>query len=47
MVNEGAALGSVSVLDQGDLVEELGCDASYAVMAPVEDEQADACSVYN
>ena len=45
MVNEGAALGSVSVLDQGDLVEELGCDASYAVMAPVEDEQADACEV--
>ena len=45
MVNEGAAGGSVSVLDQGDLVKELGCDASYAVMAPKEDEQVDTCEV--
>ena len=33
----------MSVLDHGDLIDQLGCDASYAVMAPVEDEQADAC----
>ena len=43
IVNEGAVLGDVSVLDQGDPIDQLGCDASYAVMAPVEDEQADAC----
>jgi len=43
MINEGAVLGGVSVLDHGDLIDQLGCDASYAVMAPVEDEQADAC----
>ena len=35
MINEGAVLGSVSVLDQGDLIEGLDCDASYAVMASV------------
>ena len=43
MINEGAVLGGVSVLDQGDLIEGLGCDVSLRVMAPVEDEQADAC----
>ena len=43
MINEGAVLGGVSVLDHGDLIDQLGCDAYYAVMAPVEDEQADAC----
>ena len=42
-VNEGAVLGGVPVLDLGDPIGQLGCDASYAVMAPVEDEQADAC----
>ena len=43
IINEGAALGGVSVLDEGDLIDQLGCDASHTVMAPVEDEQADAC----
>ena len=43
ITNEGAVLSGVSVLDQGDLIAQLGCDASYAVMGPVEDEQADAC----
>ena len=43
MINEGAVLGGVSVLDHGDLIDQLGCDAYYAVMAPVKDEQADAC----
>ena len=43
ITNEGAVLRGVSVLDQGDLIAQLGCDASYAVMGPVEDEQADAC----
>ena len=43
IVNEGAVLGGVPVLDLGDPIGQLGCDASYAVMASVEDEQADAC----
>ena len=43
IINEGAVLGDVSVLDQGGLIEGLPCDASYAVMAPAEDKQADAC----
>ena len=43
IINEGAGLGGVSVLDQGDLNDQHGCDASYAVMAPVENEQEDAC----
>ncbi len=43
MINEGAVLGGVSLLDHGDLIDQLGCDAYYAVMEPVEDEQADAC----
>ena len=43
IINEGAGLGGVSVLDQGDLIDQHGCDASYAVMAPVENEQEDAC----
>ena len=45
MVNENAVLGGVSVLDQSDSIGQLGCDASYAVMASVEDERADACEV--
>ena len=43
ITNEGAVLSGVSVLDQGDLIDQLGCDASYAVMAPVGDEQANTC----
>ncbi len=43
MINEGAVLGGVSLLDHGDLIDQLGCDAYYAVMEPVEDEQSDAC----
>ena len=43
ITNEVAVLSGVSVLDQGDLIAQLGCEASYAVMGPVEDEQADAC----
>ena len=43
ITNEGAVLSGVSLLDQGGLIAQLGCDASYAVMGPVEDEQADAC----
>ena len=43
ITNEGAVPSGVSVLDQGDLIDQLGCDASYAVMAPVGDEQANTC----
>ena len=45
MINEGAVQGGVFVLDQGALIGQLECDASYAVMAQVEDEQAGACEV--
>ena len=43
MSSDGAVSGGVAVLGQGGLIEGLSCDAAYAVMAPVENEQADAC----
>ena len=45
MGDEGVVSGGVAVLDQGGPIGQLGCDAPYAVMAPVEDEQADVCEV--
>ena len=43
MSSEEAVSERVDLVSHWDLIEQLGCDASYAVMAPVEDEQADAC----
>ena len=41
--SEGAVSEGVDLVSHGDLIDQLGCDASYAVMAPADDEQADAC----
>ena len=43
MSSEEAVSERVDLVSHWDLIEQLGCDASYAVMAPGEDEQADAC----
>ena len=45
MSDDAIVLGSAAALGGSDLIEGLPCDASFAIMAPIEDEQVDACEV--
>ena len=45
MNDDAIVLDGAAALGGSDLIEGLPCDASYAIMAPIEDEQVDACEV--
>ena len=45
MSDDAIVLDSAAALGGSDLIEGLPCDAAYAIMAPIEDEQVDACEV--
>ena len=45
MNDDAIVLDGTAALGRSDLIKGLPCDASYAIMAPIEDEQVDACEV--